>query len=162
FAVLLEAIANNPDRALWQFPLTDTQERERMLVQWNGAECEYEQGRCIHELFCEQVIRTPTSVAVVYEDQSLSYAELNRKSNQLAWYLREKGVGPDQRVGICVERGIEMVVGLLGILKAGGAYVPLDPGYPAQRLQYMLEDAQPAVLLTQEQLRAQLPATAAE
>ena len=78
--------------------------------------------------------RTPGAVAVMYEDQSLSYAELNTKSNQLAWYLREKGIGPDQLVGICVERSLEMVVGLLGILKAGGAYVPLDPSYPAERL----------------------------
>jgi amino acid adenylation domain-containing protein len=101
-------------------------------------------------LFEAQVERTPAAVAVVYEEEKLTYAELNRRANQLAWYLKGEGVGPEVRVGICVERSLEMIVGLLGILKAGGAYVPLDPEYPAERLDYMLEDAQVAVLLTQE------------
>jgi len=159
FAVLLEAIAKNPDRALWQFPLIGTEERERLLVQWNRTQLEYAQELCVHELFSEQVMRTPDAVAVVYEDQSLTYAELNRKSNQLAWYLRERGVAPDQLVGICVERSFEMMVGLLGILKAGGAYVPLDPSYPPERLQYMLGDAGPRMLLTQERLASELAFT---
>ena len=106
--------------------------------------------------------RTPDGVAVIYEDQALTYAELNAKVNQLAGYLRARGTGPDQLVGICVERSLEMVVGLLGILKAGGAYVPLDPCYPAERLQYMVKDAAPRVLLTQGRLRERLPPTAAE
>ena len=157
FTVLLEAIAENPDRALWQFPLMQTQERERLLVQWNRTQHEYDQELCIHELFSEQVTRTPDAVAVVYESQSLTYAELNRKSNQLAWYLRERGIGPDQLVGICVERSLEMMVGLLGILKAGGAYVPFDPSYPQERLQYMLGDAAPRMLLTQKRLALEIP-----
>ncbi|MBV9482664.1 MAG: amino acid adenylation domain-containing protein, partial [Acidobacteria bacterium] len=110
----------------------------------------------------EQVERTPDAVAVVYEEQQLSYAELNRRANQLGHYLRGLGVGPDERVGICVERGLEMVVGLLAILKAGGAYVPLDPDYPVERLSFMLEDAQVPVLLTQGHVRQRLPMTWAQ
>src|SRR6185312_4764144 len=102
------------------------------------------------------------ATAVAYETESMTYAELNARANQLAWYLREKGVGPDQLVGICMERSLEMVVGLLGILKAGGAYVPLDPSYPPERLQYMLADAAPRVLLTQGRLKERLPPSDAE
>ncbi len=109
--------------------------------------------RCIHELFEEQVERTPTAIAVQYEDQTLSYGELNARANQLARHLREHGVGPDSRVGLCVERSLQMVVGLLAILKAGGAYVPLDPSYPAQRLKYLLSDSAPVLLLTDEKRR---------
>ena len=112
-----------------------------------------------HELFEEQAERTPAALAVVYEGQSLTYGELNTKANQLARYLRFKGIGPDRLVGICVERSLEMVVGLLGILKAGGAYVPLEPSYPPERLAYMLEDAAPKVLLTQRRLVEKLPGT---
>jgi amino acid adenylation domain-containing protein len=160
FAVLLEAIVENPDRALWQLPLMQAKEREQLLVQWNCTQHEYDQEVCVHELFAQQVRRTPGAVAVVYADQSLTYAELNSKSNQLAWYLRKRGIGPDQRVGICMERSLEMVVGMLGILKAGGAYVPLDPGYPPERLQHMLGDAAPRMLLTQKRLATQIPLTA--
>lgn len=111
----------------------------------------------IHQLFEEQVERAGDPCAIVYEGQSLTYAALNDRANQLARFLREKGVAPDTLVGICVERSLEMVVGLLGILKAGGAYVPLDPSYPSERLSYMLEDAAPKIVLTQERLRSRLP-----
>jgi len=110
---------------------------------------DYPDDRCIHELFEEQVERTPESVAVAYEKQELSYRKLNERSNQLAHYLRKRGVGPEVLVGICLERSVEMVIGLLGILKAGGAYVPLDPHYPKDRLAFMLKDAQVEVVLTQ-------------
>src|ERR1700728_239111 len=100
-------------------------------------------------MFEEQVEKTPGATAVVFEEEELSYGELNRRANQLAHYLRELGVGPDVRVAIAVERGFEMIIGLLGILKAGGAYVPLDPAYPEERLRFMLGDSMPAVLLTQ-------------
>ena len=100
---------------------------------------QYPREQLVHELFEEQVEKTPDAVAVVYEDATLSYGELNRRANQLAHYLRELGVGPDQRVAICMERSLEMVVGLLGVLKAGGAYVPLDPAYPVERLRYMVD-----------------------
>ena len=110
-------------------------------------QAQYASDRCLHELFEEQVERTPDAVAVVYEEQSLTYAQLNARSNQLARYLKSQGVGPDQLVALCVERSPEMVIGLLGILKAGAAYVPLDVGYPAERQAYVLRDAQPVVLV---------------
>ena len=101
-----------------------------MLVEWNETAAAYPSEQCLHELFAAQAARTPDAVAVVYEDQQLSYGELDRRSNQLAHHLRGLGVGPEVVVGLCVERSLEMVVGLLGILKAGGAYLPLDPSYP--------------------------------
>ena len=127
------------------------------MVEWNDTGRNYPKDRCIHELFEEQVERTPEAVAVVFEDQQLTYKALNRRANQLAHYLRKLGVGPEVRVGICVEQSIEMVVGLLGILKAGGAYVPLDPSYPKERLTFMLEDTRAAVLVTQSKFVLQLP-----
>ena len=140
--------ASSPER----LPLLSEEERRRVLYEWNETGVEYPDNKCIHELFEEQVKKTPKAEAVVFEDASLSYEELNRRANRLAHYLRELGVKPDERVAICVERGLEMVVGLLGILKAGGAYVPLDPEYPVERLRYMLEDSGPVALLTQGRL----------
>src|SRR6185295_18087466 len=131
-------------------------ERHKLLVEWNATEAEYPSDRCIHELFEEQVCRDPEAAAVVYEDTSLSYGELNAKANRLAHHLIGLGVKPDSRVAICVERSLEMVVGLLAILKAGGAYVPLDPAYPAERLGYMLADSAPAIVLTHGAARARL------
>jgi len=116
---------------------------------------------CVHQLFEAQVGRTPDHIAVVYGPESLTYAQLNARANQLARHLIENGVQPDHLVGVCLERSLEMVVALLGVLKAGGAYVPLDPGYPAQRLSYMLRDSTPGVLLIQEGLREKLPVTPA-
>ena len=120
-------------------------------------EAEYPREKLVHELFEEQAERMPDAVAVVFEDAALSYGELNRRANRLAHYLRELGVGPDARVAICVERGLEMMVGLLGVLKAGGAYAPLDPAYPRERLRYMLEDSAPVVLLTQGRWQGLFP-----
>lgn len=116
-------------------------------------------GKCIHELFQEQVKSSPDSVAVVFEEQQLSYCELNSSANQLAHYLRKLGVGPEVLVGICVERSPMLLIALLGILKAGGAYVPLDPAYPRERLQFILEDAAAPLLITQTSLRASLPSS---
>ncbi len=118
---------------------------------------EYPRERCMHALFEEQVARTPRAVAVVMGEAQLTYGELNARANQLAHHLRTLGVGPEVLVGLCLERSLEMVVGLLGILKAGGAYVPLDPGYPAERLGFMLADTQAPVLLTRESLLGALP-----
>ena len=132
-----------------------------MLVEWNDTAVDYPRDRLLHELFEEQVGRAPEAVAVVFEDTHLTYAELNGRANRLAHHLRERGVGPDVIVGICVERSLEMMVGLLGILKAGGAYLPLDPDYPRERLAYMLADAAPVLVLTQEALRERLPETSA-
>lgn len=118
----------------------------------------YAGTKLIHELFEAQAERTPLAIAAIHDARSLTYAELNLKANQLARFLRERGVGPDQLVGICVERSLEMVIALLAALKAGGAYLPLDPRYPTERLQYMLEDAAPKVVLTQRSLRESLSA----
>jgi len=136
--------------------LTDAQ-RHKLLVEWNNTTREYPQDKCIHQLFEEQVKRTPDAIAVVFEGEQLTYLELNEKANQLAHYLQELGVGPEVLVGICLERSIEMIVGLLGVLKAGGAYVPLDPAYPLERLGFMLEDSSAPVLLTQSKLVETLP-----
>ena len=154
---LLEQMAAEPGRRISELEMMGEQEQRQLLEEWNDTERELSGLKCIHEMFEEQVERTPGSVAVVYEDQRLTYEELNSRANQVAHYLRGLGVGPEVRVGICVERSVEMVVGLLGILKAGGAYVPLDPEYPAERLAYMVEDAQVPVLLTQSHLRERLP-----
>ncbi len=155
---LLEGIAAAPESRLSQLPLLADDERQQLLVEWNDTEMDYPREQCIHQLFETRATGTPEATAVVFEDQQLTYTELNARANQLAHHLRELGVGPEVLVGICVERSLEMVVGLLGILKAGGAYMPLDPDYPAERLAFMLEDSQAPVLLTQQALLEQLPA----
>ncbi|MFW9264015.1 amino acid adenylation domain-containing protein [Nostoc sp. CALU 546] len=157
FVTLLESIVANPSEKISQLPLLTASEQQQLLVEWNDTSVDYPQDKCIHQLFEEQVERTPDAVAVVFENQQLTYHELNCRANQLAHYLRSLGVGADVLVGICVERSLEMVVGLLGILKAGGAYVPLDPEYPQDRLNFMLADAQVSVLLTQQHLLEKLP-----
>jgi amino acid adenylation domain-containing protein/thioester reductase-like protein len=157
FLTLLEAIVANPSERISQLPILTAFEQQQLLVEWNDTQVDYPQDKCIHQLFEEQVERTPDAVAVVFENEQLTYQELNSRANQLANYLQTLGVKPDVLVGICVERSLEMVVGLLGILKAGGAYVPLDPEYPQERLSFMLEDAQVSVLLTQQHLVEKLP-----
>jgi len=149
---LLEAMAVTPARRISELPMLSQRERQQLLVEWNQTAAEYPRDACIHDLFAAQAERTPQAIAVRSGDRQLTYRELEQRSNQLAHHLRGLGVGPDLLVGICVERSLEMVVGLLGILKAGGAYVPIDPAYPAARMTFMLEDAQAAVLLTQAKL----------
>ncbi|MEG4421610.1 amino acid adenylation domain-containing protein [Microcoleus sp. LAD1_D5] len=156
FQALLEGIVANPDQKIAELPLLTEFERQQ-LVAWNDTETDYPKDACIHELFQKQVELTPDAIALVFEDEQLTYQELNQRANQLAHHLRNLGVGPEVLVGICVERSLEMVVGLLGILKAGGAYVPLDPAYPPERLVFMLEDAEVPVLLTQARLVKSLP-----
>ena len=157
FQQLLEGIATDPGRRLSELPLLTEAERQQVLVEWNQTAVAYPKDVCLPQLFEAQVERAPAAVAVVCEGQTLTYWELNRRANQLAHYLKGLGVGPEVLVGICVERSLEMVVGLLGILKAGGAYVPLDPAYPKERLAFMLQDAQALVLLTQQRLVERLP-----
>ena len=154
---LLRGVAADPDQRLSELPLLSEAERHRLLSEWNETATEYPRDRCVHELFEERAQRTPEAVAVVFEEQRLTYRELNRRANQLAHHLRALGVGPGVLVGICVERSLEMVVGLLGILKAGGTYVPLNPSYPATRLEFILGDTQAPVLLTQERLIEGIP-----
>jgi hypothetical protein len=146
---LLESAVEDPGRRVCELEMLSAEEREQLLYGWNDTDVEYPGERCVHELFEAQVERTPDAVAVVFEGASLSYGELNRRANQVAHHLRELGVRPDERVALCIERSLEMVVGLLGVLKAGGAYVPLDPAYPVERLRFMLEDSGPSVLVTQ-------------
>ncbi len=162
FQVLLEGIAAYPDAAISELPLL-TEGDLAHLAQWTAAPAEYPREAAVAGLFVRQAAETPEAVAVVWPatagraEQRLTYRELDERSNRLAHYLRRLGVGPDVLVGLCVERSIEMVVGLLGILKAGGAYLPLDPTYPQERLALMLEDAQAPVLLVQARLEANLP-----
>ena len=157
FQTLLEGIVAAPDQCLSNLPLLTPTERLTLLVSWNDTQTDYPQDKCVHQLFEAQVERTPDAIAVVFENQQLSYRELNNRANFLAHYLQQLGVKPEVLVGICMERSLEMVVGLLAILKAGGAYVPLDPAYPKERLAFMLADAQVAVLLTQQRLVERLP-----
>jgi len=157
FQNLLEGIVSNPDQRLSDLPLLTSAERHQLLVEWNDTTTEYPRDQCIHELFEMQARKTPEAVAVVFEDQQLTYRELNARANQLAHYLQAHGVRRGALVAIYVERSLEMVIGLLGILKAGGTYVPLDPAYPKLRLAFMLEDTRTQVLLTQERLRSSLP-----
>ncbi|PSB57974.1 non-ribosomal peptide synthetase [Chamaesiphon polymorphus] len=161
FENLLSAIVENPRQTVSELPLLSESERQQLLVDWNDTQTDYPQDKCIHQLFEEQVAKTPDAIAVVFEQQELTYQQLNQSANQLAHHLQTLGVKPEVLVGICVERSLEMVVGLLGILKAGGAYVPLDPSYPAERLSYLLSDAGVEVLLTQNNLLSVLPSHAA-
>ncbi|MBU7581844.1 MAG: amino acid adenylation domain-containing protein [Nostoc sp. TH1S01] len=149
---LLCGIITNPEQRLSELPLLTADEQHQLLVDWNQTQVEYSPDPCIHQLFEKQVERTPDAVAVVFENQQLTYSQLNQRANQLANYLQKLGVGAEVLVGICVERSLEMASALLGILKAGGAYVPLDPDQPQQRLDFMLQDAECSVLITQKQL----------
>jgi len=154
---LMTSMATRPDVINEKLPLLTDREREQ-LAKWNEGQTDYPQDKCIHQLIAAQAEQTPDRVAVAFSGQQLTYGELNKRANQLAHYLQGMGVGPDVLVGICVERSLEMLVGILGILKAGGAYVPIDPGYPFERISFILGDAQPPALLTQEHLEAELPA----
>jgi amino acid adenylation domain-containing protein len=153
FRRLLEAMVADDTQKVDRLPMLPHEERQQLLYEWNATEADYPRDKCVHHLFEEQVEKTPNSTALAYENESLSYAALNARANQLAHHLRELGVGLDKRVAICAERGLEIVVGLLAILKAGGAYVPLDPTHPAERLRFMIEDSAPVVLLTQTRLK---------
>ena len=157
FQVLLEDIVRNPDEKVWRLRLLPKDEEHRILVEWNQTEAEFPSQVCAHEWFEELADSQPDAEAVRYRGQPVSYAELDRRANQLAHYLKEKGVGPESLVGLAVERSPEMVVGLLAVLKAGGAFVPLDPAYPKERLAYMIEDSGAGIVLTQERLLGLLP-----
>ncbi|MCP4181645.1 MAG: amino acid adenylation domain-containing protein, partial [bacterium] len=152
FNVLVESIISNPTVNISELEILTSAEKYKLLTEWNNTEADYPKDKCIHQLFEEQVKKTPANIAVVFENKQLSYQELNDKSNQLAHYLQSKGVKPESLVGICVDRSIAMIVGLLGILKAGGAYVPIDPTYPEGRISYMLEDVDCEIVLSQKHL----------
>jgi amino acid adenylation domain-containing protein len=152
FETLLASAIENPDGAISQLEILKPSDRHQLLVEFNNTQTNYPQDKCIHQLFEQQVERTPNNIAVVFENQQLTYAELNAKANQLAHYLKRQGVGSEVLVGIYAERSLDCIIALLGILKAGGAYLPLDPALPAESLAFRLQDAQVPVVLTQKGL----------
>ena len=147
---LVEALEGEPGRMVSRLNVLAEAERRQVLYEWNDTQAELP-DKSVAELFEEQVELRPEALAVVHGEERLTYRELNRRANQMAHYLRRLGVGPEQRVGIALERSVELVVAMLATLKAGGAYVPLDPEYPVERLRFMLEDSAPVVLLTQSE-----------
>ena len=159
---LLEGVVACPGQPISTLPLLSMTERRQLL----GHEHTHQIGpladMCLHTLFEQQVERTPEAVAVVYEDERLTYAELNRRANHLAQHLRRRGVGPEVLVGLYLERSLELVLGLLATLKAGGAYVPLDPRYPQERLAFLLADTQMPIVLRQHSLEERLPASSTQ
>src|SRR5213594_4160281 len=155
---LLEGIAKNAEQRVWELPLLGEAERRQVVEEWNQTESAFPTTKCLHELIEHQASVSPDSIAITFGEQSLNYAELNVRANQLAHYLRSRGVRSETLVGVLLERSLDMLVGLLGILKAGGAYVPLDPAYPADRLAFMIEDAGLSLVLTQERLTSEFPA----
>lgn len=162
FVKLLEGIVEDPDRRISILPILTDKERHQLLVEWNDTQADFLKKAYFHELFEVQAERTPDAVALVFENSNFTYHELNERANQLAHHLQVMGVGPEVIVGICAERSLEMIVGLLGILKAGGAYMPLDPSYPKERLNFMLEDSNASMILTQEGIASQLPKSKAK
>jgi amino acid adenylation domain-containing protein len=160
FQTLLTSIVTDPDQRVSNLPLLTAAEQQK-LAAWNATDAAYPRHTCVHQLFEAQAARSPDAIAVSAEDGTLTYRELEQRANQLARYLQSVAVRPETRVGICVERGLAMIVGLLGILKAGGAYIPIDPSYPTERVQFMLHDAEVPVLLTQRHLADTLPSHSA-
>ena len=158
FERVLGQVVEAPDRKVMELEVMGAEEHQRVVREWNRTAAELPREACAHELFEARVDRAPQAPALSFEGQTLSYAELDRRANKLARHLQGLGVGPEVRVGLCVERSVELVVGMLGILKAGGAYVPLDPSYPADRLAMMMQEAALPVLLTQGHLADELPA----
>ncbi len=157
FHNLLTGIIANPHQSIGELPLLSDAERQQLIIDWNQHQKNYDPDRCLHHLFAEQVARNPDAIALVFADQQLTYGELNNRANQLAHHLQNCGVRSNLLVGICVERSVAMIVGILGILKAGGAYLPLDPSTPIDRLTYILTDAQVKILVTESGLLNSLP-----
>ncbi|HEY9650043.1 MAG TPA: amino acid adenylation domain-containing protein, partial [Coleofasciculaceae cyanobacterium] len=152
FQTLLASVIENPEAAIGELEILSECDRKQLLVEFNNTQTEYPKNQCIHQLFEQQAARTPEQTAVVFENQQLTYAQLNTRANQLAHHLQSLGVGAETIVALCVERSLEMLIGLLGILKAGGAYLPLDPLVPTERLTFMVQDAGACVILTQQHL----------
>ncbi|MEM7727210.1 MAG: amino acid adenylation domain-containing protein, partial [Cyanobacteria bacterium P01_A01_bin.45] len=157
FQTLLKAIVANPQQRISELPLLSPAERQQLLVEWNSNQVDYPSDKCIHQLFEEQVERNPDAVAIVFEDQELTYQELNSRANQLAHYLQYAGIKLEDKIGVFIERSPFMAIAILAILKAGGAYVPLDTAYPSARLALMIEDVQCPILITQDHLANRLP-----
>ena len=161
FTTLLESVVSNPEAAIDELEVVSDDERRKLIAQFNEPKKAYSLSACVHQLFEEQAARTPDETAVVFEDQRLTYRELNARANQLAHYLIRLGVGPEVKVALCLERSLEMVIGILGVLKAGGAYVPQDMAQPNERLRYMLEEAHVQVVIARHGSESELPETGA-
>ena len=159
---LLTGIVANPNTNISRLPLLTEAERNKLLDLWNNTQKDYKLDICLHQLFEKQITKTSDAIAVLFEDKSLTYGELNDRANRLAYYLQQLGVGKDILVGICLDRSLEMVVGLLAILKAGGAYVPIDSNYPSERIEFILEDADLKIILTQQHLKESLSSHSAQ
>jgi amino acid adenylation domain-containing protein len=162
FVVLLRSVAERPDARLSELEWFGEEERRLVLVEWNRTQTEYERGLTLAQLVERQVVRSPEATALVFRGEELSYGELNRRANRLAWRLRELGVGAEVPVGICLARGFDMVVSVLAVLKAGGAYVPLDPDYPEERLRFMVGDTEAPIVIVSEPLAARCSDAGAE
>ncbi|MDF5733923.1 MAG: amino acid adenylation domain-containing protein, partial [Rhizonema sp. PD38] len=162
FQTLLISAITNPDKKISQLEILSDSDRQQLLVEFNQTQIDYPQDKFIHQLFEEQVQKTPNNIAVIFENQQLTYVELNQKANKIAHYLQTLGVKPEVLVGLCLERSLEMIIGLLGILKAGGGYLPLDPALPKENLAFRLQDAQVHLLLTQQRLVDALPTDASQ
>jgi amino acid adenylation domain-containing protein len=160
FQAMLEAMVSDTSQRLSSVSLMSAAERQQLLVEWNDTKTDYPKDKCVHELFEQQALRSPDAIAVVYEDSQITYAELNAKANQLAGHLLSLDVKPEVKVGVCLDRSLEMIVGVLGILKAGAAYLPLDPNNPVDRLTYILQDAGARVVLTRQRYLAPFPQAA--
>src|ERR1051326_5583807 len=158
YETLLRSVVLDPKQRISQLPLLTPQERHQLLTQWNDTKTTYPIDSCVHHLFEEQAARKPRALAIQYGPKTLTYGELNVRANQLAHYLKRFQIGPDTRVGVCLERSIDLVISFLAIVKAGAAYVPLDPDYPQERLEFMLNDTGLSVVLTQENLLPRVPA----
>lgn len=162
FETLLESIVANPDQQISELSLLTEKELKQLLVEWNDTRSDYPQNTSLHKLFEQQVERSPNAVALIGQSEQLTYQQLNNKVNQLAHYLQKLGVTTETLVAICLERSVELIIGILAILKAGGAYIPLDPNYPVNRLAFMLSDSQAVVLLTQQKILEKLPSSSAK
>jgi amino acid adenylation domain-containing protein len=152
FQTLLDSALTNPDSPIADLEIVSASHRQQIVVDWNNTNRDYELDRCVHELFEQQAACTPDALAAVFQNEQLTFAELNRRANQLAAYLKDEGVGADTAVGIRIEPSLEMLIAVLGIMKAGGAYIPLDPRNPQQRIDQVLQDAGASILLTREAL----------
>jgi amino acid adenylation domain-containing protein len=159
FRALAESVVSNPDRRLSRLPMLSDGERTKVLIEWNADRQPLPERASIKELFEEQVASTPAAPAVVFEQERLSFEQLNARANRIAWKLRSEGVGPGTLVGILMEKSIDLVPAVLGVVKAGGTYIPLDPMYPGERIEFMVADSNPAVLLTRAKHLESLPAT---
>ncbi|MEZ4692391.1 MAG: AMP-binding protein, partial [Ignavibacteria bacterium] len=151
FTELLNSVAENPGNKIGSLPMLTKEEEHQILSEFNGKVVDYPKDKTIFELFEEQVQKTPDSIAVVFEDKTLTFKELDEKSNQLAHYLQSKGVKIETFVPICLERSLEMIIGLFGIMKSGGAYVPVDPEYPQERINFLLEDTSASIVVSRKE-----------